>query len=371
MGVKVAVVFGTRPEAIKVAPVIQLLKQKQDKVQLLAVSTAQHRDLLDQVLQIFDIKADVDLNIMTPGQSPSQVTRTILEKLEPVLLSFGPDVVLVQGDTVSTLGGALTAFFSGFKVGHIESGLRSFNRYRPYPEEVNRKLVSLLTDFHFAPTETAKENLLKEGVPSSQIYVTGNPVVDAFYQILKNHDFSPLEEVKGVDFTRRIILVTSHRRENWGKSLENICQALVQIIATYPDVEVVFPAHPNPPVQAIVHRQLDGKERIYVIAPLSYPAFITLMSRCYLVLTDSGGIQEEAPYLGKPVLVLREETERVESCVVGAAKLVGTEPEQIVQEVSYLLENEETYREMSEVRSLYGDGRAAERIVEVILEHFT
>lgn len=371
MGVRVAVVFGTRPEAIKVAPVIQLLKQKKDQIQLLLISTAQHRDLLDQVLQVFDIKADIDLNIMTHGQSPSQVTRAILEKLEPVLLSFRPDLVLVQGDTISTLGGAMTAFFNGFKVGHIESGLRSFNKYRPYPEEINRKLVSLLTDFHFAPTEAAKKNLLKERVPSSQIYVTGNPVVDAFYQILKNYHFSPLEELKGVDFTRRVILVTSHRRENWGKPLEYICHALLRIVATYSDVEVAFLVHPNPLVRTVVHGQLDGKERIHVIAPLCYPAFITLMSRSYLVLTDSGGIQEEAPYLGKPVLVLREETERIESCFAGTARLVGTDPEEIVQEVSYLLEHGEAYRKMSVVRSLFGDGNAAERIVAVILQHFS
>lgn len=370
MPVRVAVVFGTRPEAIKVAPVIEALRRA-GSMESLVVSTAQHRKLLDQVLSVFEIQADVDLNIMTPGHSPSQVTRLILERLEPVLSSFGPDLVLVQGDTVSTLGGAMTAFFNGFHVGHIESGLRSFNKYRPYPEEVNRKLVSLLTDFHFAPTETAKNNLLKEGVPPSHIYVTGNPVVDAFYYILRKHEHLPLAGLEKVDFSRKVLVVTSHRRENWGGPLESICRALLEIARRYADVEVVFPAHLNPVVQKIVHGLLDGQERIHVTEPFSYPAFITLMSRSYLVLTDSGGIQEEAPYIGKPVLVLRQETERTESCSAGAASLVGTEPARIVEETSRLLDDPDAYAEMSQVRSLYGAGNAAEKIVQIILEHFS
>jgi len=372
--VKVAVVFGTRPEAIKVAPVIQRLKRKNtiDKtVESLVISTAQHGSLLDQALSVFDIKPDIDLDVTPPDHSPSQVTRLILEKLEPVLNSFGPDLVLVQGDTVSTLGGALTAFFNGFKVGHIESGLRSFNKYRPYPEEINRKVVSLLTDFHFAPTESARNNLLEEGVPASQIYVTGNPVVDAFHQILKSTDRVQLKSLQKVDLSRRILIVTLHRRENWGKPLESACDALLQIVTARPDVEIVFPAHPNPLLQDIVHRRLDGKERIHVIEPLNYPAFITLMSQSYLILTDSGGIQEEAPYLGKPVLILREETERSESCCAGAARLVGTDPERIIQEVLCLLDNTEVYSEMSQVRSLYGSGNAADKIVEIILQDLT
>ncbi len=306
MAVKVAVVFGTRPEAIKVAPIIQRLRgqnQGDKKIELLVISTAQHGSLLDQVLSVFDIKPDIDLDVTPPDHSPSQVTRLILEKLEPVLNSFGPRLVLVQGDTVSTLGGALTAFFSGFKVGHVESGLRSFNKYRPYPEEINRKLVSLLTDYHFAPTESAKDNLLEEGVPASNIYVTGNPVVDAFYQIVKGTDGLQLTSLQNMDFSRRVLVVTLHRRENWGQPLESACDALLQIVRARPDVEIVFPVHPNPLVQDVVHRRLDGKERIHVIEPLNYPAFITLMSRSYLILTDSGGIQEEAPYLGKPVLI--------------------------------------------------------------------
>ena len=371
---KVAVVFGTRPEVIKVAPVIQRLKRKDnvDKtVESLVISTAQHGSLLDQALSVFDIKPDIDLDVTPSEHSPSQVTRLILEKLEPVLNSFGPDLVLVQGDTVSTLGGALTAFFNGFKVGHIESGLRSFNKYRPYPEEINRKLVSLLTDFHFAPTESARNNLLKEGVPASQIYVTGNPVVDAFQQILKSTGRLQLKSLQKVDFSRRILVVTLHRRENWGKPLESACDALLQIVTARPDVEIVFPAHPNPLLQEIVHRRLDGKERIHVIEPLSYPAFITLMSQSYLILTDSGGIQEEAPYLGKPVLILREETERSESCCAGAARLVGTQSERIVQEVLCLLDNTQVYSEMSQVRSLYGSGKAADKIVEIVLQYLT
>lgn len=374
MAVKIAVVFGTRPEAIKVAPVIQRLRGKNQgdkKVESLVISTAQHGSLLDQALSVFDIKPDIDLDVTPPDHSPSQVTRLILEKLEPVLNSFGPRLVLVQGDTVSTLGGALTAFFSGFKVGHIESGLRSFNKYRPYPEEINRKLVSLLTDYHFAPTESARDNLLEEGVPASNIYVTGNPVVDAFYQIVKGTDGLQLTSLQKVDFSRRVLVVTLHRRENWGKPLESVCDALLQVVSARPDVEIVFPVHPNPLVQDMVHRRLDGKERLHVIEPLSYPAFITLMSRSYLILTDSGGIQEEAPYLGKPVLILREETERSESCCAGAARLVGTDSETIVQEVLCLLDDEQVYSEMSQVRRLYGRGDAADKIVDIIFQDLT
>ncbi len=374
MAVKIAVVFGTRPEAIKVAPVIQRLRGKNQgdkKVESLVISTAQHGSLLDQALSVFDIKPDIDLDVTPPDHSPSQVTRLILEKLEPVLNSFGPRLVLVQGDTVSTLGGALTAFFSGFKVGHIESGLRSFNKYRPYPEEINRKLVSLLTDYHFAPTESARDNLLEEGVPASNIYVTGNPVVDAFYQIVKGTDGLQLTSLQEVDFSRRVLVVTLHRRENWGKPLESACDALLQIASARPEVEIVFPVHPNPLLQDVVHRRLGGKERIHVIEPLNYPAFITLMSRSYLILTDSGGIQEEAPYLGKPVLILREETERSESCCAGAARLVGTDSETIVQEVLCLLDNEQVYSEMSQVRRLYGRGDAADKIVDIILQDLT
>ncbi|MCZ6879013.1 MAG: UDP-N-acetylglucosamine 2-epimerase (non-hydrolyzing) [Acidobacteria bacterium] len=375
MAGKVAVVFGTRPEAIKVAPVIQRLKDRnkahKSQVESLVISTGQHRDLLDQALSAFDITPDIDLDVTPSEHSPSQVTRLILEKLEPVLKSFGPGVVLVQGDTFSTLGGALTAFFNGFKVGHIESGLRSFNKYRPYPEEINRKLVSLLTDYHFAPTESARDNLLEEGVPASNIYVTGNPVVDAFYQIVKGTDGLQLRSLQKVDFSRRVLVVTLHRRENWGQPLESACDALLQIVSARPDVEIVFPVHPNPLVQDVVHRRLDGKERIHVIEPLNYPAFITLMSRSYLILTDSGGIQEEAPYLGKPVLILREETERSESCCAGAARLVGTDSETIVQEVLCLLDDEQVYSEMSQVRRLYGRGDAADKIVDIIFQDLT
>jgi UDP-N-acetylglucosamine 2-epimerase (non-hydrolysing) len=364
---KVAVIFGTRPEAIKLGPVIQRLKRCPG-VESLIVSTAQHGSLLDQAMSVFDVRPDVDLDVALPQHSPSQVTAVILEKLEPVLKSFGPRLVLVQGDTVSTLGGALSAFFGGFLVGHIESGLRSFNKYRPYPEEVSRRLVSILTDIHFAPTDSARSNLLSEGVPDSQIYVTGNPVVDAFNEIIKNADGSQLDALNELNSAQRILLVTSHRRENWGKPLESVCDALLQVAAARPDVSIVFPVHPNPLVQEIVHRRLGRRERIHVIPPLSYPAFINLMSRSYLVLTDSGGIQEEAPYLGKPVLILREETERTESCEAGAAKLVGTDGEKIVREVLVLLDDRSRYEEMSSVRALYGDGKAAERITDIVIE---
>ena len=360
---KVAVIFGTRPEAIKLAPVIQRLQVARDTdgVELLIISTAQHGVVLDQVLSVFNIRPDVDLDVASPNQGPSQITSLILSRVEPVLRDFKPGMVLVQGDTVSTLGGALGAFFGGYRVGHIESGLRSFNKYRPFPEETSRKLVSILTDVHFAPTETARNNLLSEGVPASQIYVTGNPVVDAFNEIIKRAGESPRNG------DQRLLLVTSHRRENWGTPLESVCDALLEIVNARPDVAVIFPVHPNPLVQEIAHRRLGRKERIRLVEPLDYPAFIKLMAQSHLVLTDSGGIQEEAPCLGKPVLVLREQTERTESCDAGAAKLVGTEREKIVQETLQLLDDPERYAEMSKVRFLYGDGNAAERITEIIL----
>lgn len=371
---KVMLVIGTRPEAIKLAPLVSELEQHPDDFEIKVVVTAQHRQLLDQVLDLFKIYPDHDLNIMEPDQNLFTITNAVLTKLKPVLEKEKPDLILVQGDTTSTLAASLAAFYLKIKMGHVEAGLRTYNKFHPFPEEMNRHLTDCLVDFHFAPTERAKENLLKEGVEKKRIFVTGNTVIDALFIILEklkkdksktellNHQFSFLnsDSVKP-------ILVTAHRRENFGKPLENICFALKAITERHPEVEIVYPVHLNPNVRREVERILkDNNKRIHLIDPLDYESFVWLMDKSYLVLTDSGGIQEEAPALGKPVLVLRQTTERLEAVEAGTTKVIGLDRDRIIQETQKLLNDGLEYNKMSKLANPYGDGTAAKRIVKVI-----
>lgn len=368
---KVLTVFGTRPEAIKLAPVIMELKKHQDRVISKICVTAQHREMLDPFLELFGIKPDYDLNIMKPNQSLFDVTSSALTGLKEVLEAENPDIVLIQGDTTTAFAAALAAFYCKIPIGHVEAGLRTLNKYQPFPEEINRRLISHLADLHFAPTPRAKENLLAEGINPSSIFVTGNTVIDALFLILdRTKEQDPLRDL-GLDPTKRLILVTAHRRENFGKRLTNICLAIKEIVRQVPDVEVVYPVHLNPRVRSTVNEYLRGVERVHLIEPLDYIAFVHLMKRAYLILTDSGGIQEEAPSLGKPVLVLRETTERLEAIEARVAELVGTETEKIVEATLQLLEDPKKYREMANAKNPFGDGRAAKRIIRILLSRKT
>lgn len=367
---KILCVVGTRPEAIKLAPVIKRLKE-QHKICSNVVSTAQHREMLDQVLRIFGIRPDIDLNIMDSNQTLSRITSKALEGIEKVIEEISPDILLVQGDTTSVFAASLAAFYKRVPVGHIEAGLRSYDKFNPYPEEINRKLTSMLTELHFAPTKLAKENLLREGVPEDKIFVTGNTVIDALFMVIKSDYKFGVDELNQIDYEReKVILVTSHRRENWGKPLKDICLALKDTVSKYDNIHVVYPVHLNPNVQRTVRKYLSDTPRVHLIQPLKYPSFVNLMKRSYIILTDSGGVQEEAPSLGKPVLVLRQVTERPEASEAGIAKVIGTDRNRIVQEVSTLMEDRTAYDRMSKVLNPYGDGKAAERIVNIILEYF-
>jgi UDP-N-acetylglucosamine 2-epimerase (non-hydrolysing) len=366
---KILTIFGTRPEAIKLAPVIKELERRNDVFVSKVCVTAQHREMLDPFLQLFGINPDWDLNIMQPNQSLFDVTAKALIKLKEVLEKEKPDLVLVQGDTTTTFTAALAAYYLKIKVGHVEAGLRTLDKYNPFPEELNRRLVGHIADLHFAPTKRAKENLLSEGIPEGSIFVTGNTVVDALFMILartKSEDYLP-KALSQPD--RKLILVTAHRRESFGEGIANICLALKEIVKRVPDVEIVYPVHLNPNVREPVYRMLSGMERVHLIEPLDYISFVHLMKASYLILTDSGGIQEEAPSLGRPVLVLRNTTERPEAVEAGAAKLVGTDPQRIVAETLRLLQDPSGYSKMATVPNPFGDGKAALRIVD-ILESF-
>lgn len=364
---KVLTILGTRPEAIKLAPVIKELERHPGVVSRVCV-TAQHREMLDPFLTLFGIAPDHDLNLMQPGQTLFDVTTRVLTGIKEVLEAERPEIVLVQGDTTTAFAAALAAFYLKVGIGHVEAGLRTEDKYNPFPEEINRRLISHLADLHFAPTERARANLLAEGIPDKAIFVTGNTVVDALLRILEfTGDQDPLQGLP-LDSERRLILVTAHRRESFGEGLTNICRALKEITEGANDVEIVYPVHLNPNVQATVERHLSGLERVHLIAPLDYVPFVHLMSRAYLILTDSGGVQEEAPSLGKPVLVLRETTERPEAIEAGVAKLVGTAPERIVEETLRLLRDREEYNRMVMARNPFGDGHAAERIVSILLK---
>ncbi|MBU2904295.1 UDP-N-acetylglucosamine 2-epimerase (non-hydrolyzing) [Arenibacter algicola] len=363
------IIFGTRPEAIKMAPLVKAFL-KNNFFETKVCVTAQHREMLDQVLDFFEITPDFDLNLMKPGQNLYSLTADIITGLQPVLEEFKPDFVYVHGDTTTTMGASIASFYSGAKVCHIEAGLRTFNKKSPFPEEINRTITGHIADYHFAPTRTANDNLLREGIKKESILITGNTVIDALLESVSRVDNLDDVEINNlkteVDFTKRIILVTGHRRENHGQGFVNICNALKKIGESVDNVQIIYPVHLNPKVQKPVYDILGKLENIKLIAPLAYPAFVWLMSKCELVITDSGGVQEEAPSLGKPVLVMRDTTERPEAVDAGTVILVGTNEEKIVNETLSLLNNPEKYLSMSKLHNPYGDGNASKRIVEFI-----
>jgi UDP-N-acetylglucosamine 2-epimerase (non-hydrolysing) len=365
---KVMAVFGTRPEAIKMCPVVLEMKKYPDLIEPVVAVTAQHREMLDQVLHLFGIVPDYDLNIMTKGQTLYDVTRRALEGLGSVLAEAKPDIVLVHGDTTTTFVGALASFYAQIAVGHVEAGLRTGDKYSPFPEEMNRKLTGSLADFHFAPTAISKENLLRENIDADKIFVTGNTVIDALVKTVNPaYRFSEDSLHDILHSGGRLILVTTHRRENLGAPMRQVYQALKEVILTHPDVKAIFPVHKNPKVREIVEQELGHLDRVHLIEPLDYEPFANLMAKVDIVLTDSGGIQEEAPALGKPVLVLRDTTERPEAVEAGTVKLIGTAYEDVLQETNKLLDDEKYYRKMADACNPYGDGKASERIVKTIL----
>lgn len=380
---KILSIFGTRPEAIKMAPVIKELEKHPELFASRVCVTAQHRQMLDQVLHLFEIVPDHDLDIMKPGQDLFDITSNVLQGLKGVLEKERPDMVLVHGDTTTTMAASLAAYYLRIPVGHVEAGLRTHNKFAPFPEEINRHITGVIADVHFAPTPWAQDNLLREGVDPATIHVTGNTVIDALLAVVEKVR-QPENEAEILEYllprfrnnssllssfsSSRMILVTGHRRENFGSGFENICLALAEIAVEYPDVEIVYPVHLNPNVQEPVKRILgDGKlKNIHLIEPVDYLPFIWLMDRSYLIITDSGGVQEEAPSLGKPVLVMRETTERPEAVEAGTVKLVGTDRDRIVAEARLLLEDSRAYEQMSQAHNPYGDGKAASRIAKVL-----
>jgi len=366
---KVLVIFGTRPEAIKLAPVVHHLKTRGSAFRTIICVTAQHREILDQVLSLFEIKPDYDLNIMTTRQSLTQITVRAIEGLGNVIEKEVPDVVLVQGDTTTTFCGALAAFYHKIEVGHIEAGLRTDNKYAPFPEEINRRMTTQLTDYHFAPTEHARQSLTRDGIVDSSIFVTGNTVIDAMLWVLNKMREKPPQLPEGLDNIldhRHLVLVTCHRRESFGQGFENICGAIREVADAFPEWGFVYPVHLNPNVREPVNRILGGHKRIHLIEPLSYGPFVWLMDKAKIVLTDSGGVQEEAPSLGKPVLVMRENTERPEGIEACNARLLGVKKDSIINGLVELLECPEKLEEMAKVNNPYGDGHAAEKIVGIL-----
>lgn len=364
-------VFGTRPEAIKMAPLVLAL-QADSRFESSLCVTGQHREMLDQVLSLFELVPDYDLNIMKPGQDLTDVTTAILQQMRDVLAETQPDIVLVHGDTATTFAVTLAAYYQQIPVGHVEAGLRTGNLYSPWPEEANRKLTGALAHLHFAPTQGAAANLRAEGVEQSSIHVTGNTVIDALFQIVRRFDEdkalggSLAAQFSFLNPERRVVLVTGHRRESFGGGFERICEALRRTAEAFPDVDIVYPVHLNPNVREPVNRLLRGLNNVHLIEPLDYLPFVYLMSRSYLILTDSGGIQEEAPSLGKPVLVMRETTERPEAVEAGTVELVGTDIEKIVGRLKSLLDDQAAYDAMSLAHNPYGDGQACERVLEVL-----
>ena len=366
---KLMTVFGTRPEAIKMCPLVLEMGKYPDYIEPIVAVTAQHREMLDQVLELFNIKPDYDLNIMASGQTLYDITTKALNGLKEVIEEAKPDMVLVHGDTTTTFAGALAAFYAQVPVGHVEAGLRTGNKYSPYPEEMNRKLTGSIADMHFAPTSTSKANLLKENVNPETILVTGNTVIDALKTTVKaNYEFADAEFNKIFARGNRLILMTTHRRENLGEPMRNVYKALRKVLETHADVEAIFPVHKNPKVREIVQEELGGLDRVHLIEPMDYEPFANLMGKVDIVLTDSGGIQEEAPALGKPVLVLRDTTERPEAVDAGTVKLIGTEYEDVLRETNLLLDDAEHYKKMAEATNPYGDGKACERIIRAILQ---
>ena len=367
------IVFGTRPEAIKMAPLVKALQEQSKDFITKVCITAQHREMLDQVLDFFEIEPDYDLDLMKPNQNLYTLTADIITQLKPVLEEFKPDFVYVHGDTTTSMSASIAAFYSGAKICHVEAGLRTFNKLSPFPEEINRSIVGRVTDFHFAPTQSSKDNLLKENISEDQIVITGNTVIDALnFSTNKvsdpNFKDAEIEHLKTVmDSSRRLILVTGHRRENHGQGFINICEALKEIAIHNQDCEIIYPVHLNPNVQKPVYELLTGIDNIKLIQPLSYPSFVWLMNLSYIIITDSGGIQEEAPSLGKPVLVMRDTTERPEAVETGTVILVGTDKDKIIEETQNLLNDSNAYSRMSKLHNPYGDGFACDRIVNHIL----
>lgn len=362
--IKVLTIFGTRPEAIKMAPLVKEIEKNSDILESVVCVTAQHRQILDQVLELFNIKPDYDLDIMKANQNLWSLTSEVLLKTKEVIEQVKPDVVLVHGDTTTSMAAALSAFYAKVPVGHVEAGLRTFDKYYPFPEEINRVFTDALCTYYFAPTEKSCQNLLNSNVSKENIYKTGNTVIDALLYTVQNHE----EEVEGLNLDPglKTILMTSHRRENFGEPIREICKAILELVENNKKIQVVYPVHPNPNVQKPVFELLDGKDRIYLIRPLEYAAFCSLMKKAHIILTDSGGVQEEAPSLGKPVLVLRDTTERPEAIEYGTVKLVGTDKNKIVSAVETLLNDPKEYKKMSEAINPYGDGLASKRIVEVL-----
>lgn len=370
---KVLLVFGTRPEAIKMAPVYEILK-KTSGLDVRVAVTAQHREMLDQVLRLFEIEPDYDLNVMKPGQGLTEITAAVLAGLKSVLEEYAPDLLLVHGDTTTTLSASLAAYYQQIPVGHVEAGLRTGNIYSPWPEEINRKVAGAISQLHFAPTEKSASNLKNEGVPAERISTTGNTVIDALLEVVERleNDSQQNEAFDvefGIDPTKRMILVTGHRRESFGGGFERICSALATI-ASREDVQIIYPVHLNPDVKGPVETSLGALERVSLIAPQDYLPFVHLMRRADIILTDSGGVQEEAPSLGKPVLVMRDTTERPEAVDAGTVKLVGTDADLIVREVAMLLDDQAVYEAMSRAHNPYGDGLASERIRDTVLSYF-
>lgn len=367
--IKVMTIFGTRPEAIKMAPLVNELKRDEDIEDIVCV-TAQHRQMLDQVLDIFGIVPDYDLNVMKDRQTLPQITSSVLQGIVEVIEKAKPDMILVHGDTTTTFAGALAGFYSKVKIGHVEAGLRTYDKYSPFPEEMNRKLVGSMADLHFCPTENNKNNLLKENIPEDGIYITGNTVIDALKTTVRDSYEFETSELKEIDFRKKVIVLTAHRRENLGEPMENIFRAVKKIAKEYEDVEIVYPVHLNPLVREPANRILGEVTNVHLIEPLDVQELHNLMDRAYLVMTDSGGLQEEAPALGKPVLVLRQETERPEAVNAGTVKMAGTNAEEIYRLAKMLLDNKEEYEKMNKAANPYGDGKASSRIVQAIKFYF-
>ncbi len=366
--IKVMTIFGTRPEAIKMAPLVKEL-EKRDEIESIVCVTAQHRQMLDQVLEIFDIKPDYDLNIMKDRQTLVGITARAIEGLDGVMKEAKPDIVLVHGDTSTTFCGSLAAFYNQIKIGHVEAGLRTYDKYSPFPEEMNRKLTGAMTDMHFSPTIRNKENLLRENVKEEDIYITGNTVIDALNTTVKdNYEFKD-EVLKNMPWdTKKVVVMTAHRRENLGEPLKNICTAVRELVEKYEEIEVVYPVHMNPAVREVAYEILGNHDRIKLIEPVSAEELHNAMKRGYMVMTDSGGLQEEAPSLGKPVLVLRNETERPEAVEAGTVKIAGVDKDVIFKMAEELITNKEEYDKMARAINPYGDGHASERIVDAIIE---
>ena len=367
--IKVLSVFGTRPEAIKMAPLIKAL-EADEEIQSKVAVTAQHREMLDSVMRIFALKADYDLNIMKRGQSPEDITCAALSGLCRVIAEEKPDIVLVHGDTTTTLAGSLAAFYNKTLCGHVEAGLRTENKYAPYPEEMNRRLTSVIADLHFAPTPKARENLLHEGIDDKKIFVTGNTVIDALHSVTADDILPEFKGAEKIDWQKKIILMTCHRRESWGEPMREIFAAVADILRENADLQLVFPVHLNPLVQEAAHQAFDGLGNAFLVEPLDYLPFSRLMKRCYMVVTDSGGIQEEAPALAKPVLVLREVTERPEAVEAGTALLAGNHYEGVYRAINSLLQDKELYAAMAHAANPFGDGLASVRIKDIIKNTF-